>query len=195
MKSISPYYLWKFLSKEDRRTVSCTEGDRKYIDYRLSLFLAAHDIKLKRIIISNDIETYINLDDVHYLKAHVIMEDIHGEEVVMDIKPYYSGDDDEWAMLMMDKKVDDLDIRFSLGVYKPEPLWIASVEGGKRTLLSGDRLYWDLMTQADIEPEEDNFYPDTYGGEYTKEELYDIRAEAFDPDYDVSESPYNIWKF
>ena len=149
---MSPYKLWTFLSEEEKIPVSCIDGPRKYVDYRLSLFLAANKLKLRHIFISNDIKTYRNIDDVNYLKAHVIMDDIHGNEVVMDLRPYYTSDEDEWALLMMDKEVDDIDIRFTLETFRrTEPLWIAALQGEKRTLLTGDKLEWDMMDALDSE--------------------------------------------
>ena len=192
MKSISPYQLWKFLSEEEQIPVSCIDGPRKYVDYRLSLFLAANGFKLRHIFISNDIETYMNIDDVHYLKAHVHMEDDKGEDIVMDLRPYYSGDEDEWALLMIDKEVDDIDIRFSLDVYKTEPLWIAALEGERRTLLTGDKMEWDMMRALDMELERKSIDRECIG--VSEDEFDDLTAEAFDPDYDINDSPDNNWR-
>lgn len=195
MKSISPYQLWKFLTEEDQKNVSCRDGEYDYVDFRLGVFLETHGLKLKSIFITNDIETYRNIDDVHYLKAHVEMTDEKGDDIVMDIRPYYSGDDDEWALLMMDKQVDDIDIRFTMEVYKTEPLWIAAIEGEKRTPLTGDKMQWSMMQYIDAKESFENtqmdFAPSTC---IIDDELDDLTAEAFDPDFDINDSDYNNWR-
>ena len=192
MKSISPYQLWKFLTEEDRKNVSCTDGEYDYLDFRLGVFLQIYGFKLKSVFITNDIETYRNIDDVHYLKAHVEMENKAGEEIVMDIRPYYSGDDDEWALLMMDKKVDDIDIRFTMEVYKTEPLWIAAIEGEKRTPLTGDKMQWSMMSLLDSDIECKNEDRECMG--FSDDELDDLKAETFNPDFDINDSDYNNWR-
>lgn len=191
MKSISPYQLWKFLTEEDRKNVSCRDEGHDYIDFRLSVFLETHGLKLKSIFITNDIETYRNIDDVHYLKAHVEMTDEKCDDIVMDIRPYYSGDDDEWALLMMDKEVDDIDIRFTMEVYKTEPLWIAAIEEEKRTPLTGDKMQWSMMSLLDSDIERKNEDRECVG--FSDDELDDLKAETFDPDFDINDSDYNNW--
>ena len=192
MKSISPYQLWKFLTEEDQKNVSCTDGEYDYLDFRLGVFLEMYGLKLKSIFITNDIETYRNIDDVHYLKAHVEMTDVKGDDIVMDIRPYYSGDDDEWALLMMDKQVDDIDIRFTMEVYKTEPLWIAAIEGENRTPLTGDKMQWSMMSLLDSDIERKNEDRECMG--FSDDELDDMKAEAFDPDFDINDSDYNNWR-
>lgn len=158
------------------------------------MFLETHGFKLESIFITNDIETYRNIDDVHYLKAHVVMEDEAGEETVMDIRPYYSGDDDEWALLMMDKQVDDIDIRFTMEVYKTEPLWIAAIEGEKRTPLTGDKMEWDMRRALDDEIDYISQREEFGCCGIAEDELDDLKAEAFDPDFDINGSDYNNWR-
>jgi len=182
MKSISPYQLWKFI---DEPIMSCTDGSHKYADYRLGKLLESNGMKLKSVTITNDIETYDNIDDLHYLRAHVSI-DHNGEEIVMDLKPRYAGDDDEWALLMMDKQVDDIDIRFSLGDNKFQPLWFAVIEGDRRVLLSGDRIDWDVLYSLDADLSRGT---DDYICHYfvDSEEMNDLSEEAFNPDWTPQE--------
>ena len=195
MEKLSPYYLWEFAVHNGDRPFSCTDGERKYADYRLSYMLEHNNLKLRSVVISNDIETYMNLDDVHYLKARVVIETVGGKEYYMDIRPFYSGDDDEWALLMMDKRVDDIDIRFSLSDNKFEPQWIAVIEDDKRIKLTGDRMEWDLKFTVDNEIEnEHNRSLKThhyYGASYDAE---DLTEEELDPDYMAEDSPYESWR-
>ena len=113
----------------------------------------------------------------------------------MDIRPFYSGDDDEWALLMMDKRVYDIDIRFSLSDNKFEPQWIAVIEDDKRIMLTGDRMEWDLKFTVDNEIEnEHNRSLKThhyYGASYDAE---DLTEEELDPDYMAEDSPYESWR-
>ena len=194
MKSISPYHLWKFVVADGDHPFSCTDGDRKYVDYRLSMMLSSHGMKLKSVTITNDIETFENIDDLHYLKAHIELYDEQGCDAVMDIKPRYYGDDGEWALLMGDKTVNDIDIRFCLETNRLEPTWIAVIEGDDKIPLDVDCIEWDMLYVADAEPEGPAVFYDTDGEEYTPDELYDMTAETFDPDYDINDSPYNNWR-
>lgn len=192
MKSVSSYDLWKFVSDKDT-FVSCTDGDSQYIDCRLGVLLSSRGMKLKSVVITNAIQTYRNIDDLHYLKARIIFSD-GDEDITVDLRPYYAGDEDEWAFLMADRVVDDIDIRFTRKLNDSEPMWIAVVEGDCRTALSGDRMEWALLDWADEHMNTNHHKYDGPGYGFSADELYDLEAEAFDSDYEVSDSPYNSWR-
>ena len=194
MKKLEPDCLWDMFHIGDgpkfQRPFEVFSGKVEHYDYSLKYMLLAHGWRLKSVIISNDIEHFEHFSDLDYLKASCVIIDPKGEEFSIDFYPEKTGNEDEWMMLMLDTKCDDLVIRFSsdfdeLCPLERGPYWAAAVVNGEDIILHGRQILWFNIW------EEDNLWQENAPASYFDDlEIYDLTAEAFDPDYTLEDNPY-----
>lgn len=185
-------FLWDLaggLSAVKEKAGAGISGGDRYVEYSLRALLELHGHSLDRIFLGCSVEEFpLTVGDVYYLGA---LMGIDGHDVI-ELLPRYTGSEDDWVRLM-DMECEDIIIRFSAGEKKLSPTWVSACIDGEWVQLSGERLDWHSLFVAEREAEDDG--SDTYYEPFSLEELYDLNAEAFDPDYDGSDNPYRNWRY
>lgn len=185
-------FLWDLaggLSVINEKAGAGISGSDRYVEYSLRALLESHGHSLDRIFIECNVDEFpLTVGDVYYLKAVVRIDEADG----MEILPRYAGSDSDWLKLM-DLECEDVIVRFSAGRRMLSPTWVSACIGGEWVQLSGERLDWSALFRAERDAEDDG--PDIRYEPFSREELYDLNAEAFDPDYDGSDNPYRNWRY
>ena len=185
-------FLWECFRKFCVEKSSWNLDEEKpWVDINLKSMLAVCGYELQAVFFQKAVEQFLyTIGNLEYINAIAIVKgDFAGYEYgTIDILPRYVGSDRQWELLV-GKSAESILVRFSLSGLTP--LWVASVNGGRRINLNGNKLNWDKMYDAENRAEEevmedweangDLYNYDGYGGDANQlgYDAYDGDMEAY----------------
>ena len=149
-------FLWECFRKFCVEKSSWNLDEEKpWVDINLKSMLAVCGYELQAVFFQKAVEQFLyTIGNLEYINAIAIVKgDFAGYEYgTIDILPRYVGSDRQWELLV-GKSAESILVRFSLSGLTP--LWVASVNGGRRINLNGNKLNWDKMYDAENRAEEE----------------------------------------